>query len=122
MKFKNQIILLILFSFINLTKTQNDESPQLGRDYPGIECGKKNPKNEKDCTKYGTDSEMLCCHVRNQNGKSAFCTLLYQKTAKETFGIKGKKIFSNNEVWSCGNKSFFLSLNIFIVLFSIFFY
>ena len=120
MKFKKQIILFIFFTFMNIMKIQS--GPVLGTDYPGIECGKKNPKNEKDCTKYGTDSEMLCCHVRNQNGKSAFCTLLYQKTAKETFGIKGKKIFSNNEVWSCGNKSFFLSLNIFIVLFSIFFY
>ena len=80
MKYKNLIIILILFSFIN--KIKNDCPPKLGVDYPGIKCGKDNPKDEKDCTKYGTDSGMLCCYVKySDNTKN--CTLLSIDKAKE---------------------------------------
>ena len=65
MKFKTPIILLIIFSSFNIIKTQTKKPPEKNVDYPGIECGKKNPKKEKDCTKYGTDSDMLCCYVKN---------------------------------------------------------
>ena len=118
MKFKKQIILFIFFTFMNIIKIQS--APELGKDYPGIECGKK-IKKEKDCTKYGTDSGMLCCYVKFNNGTEK-CTLLYTKKADE-FEIHGSKDFPDDgEYWSCGNKSFYLSINLFMILISIFLY
>ena len=111
MKLKNQIILLIIFSFMNII---DNKPPQVNIDYPNITCGKKNPKKEADCTKYGTDSDMLCCYVKRENA-IPFCTLLYINRA-EYFLIEGKKTFDDGEIWSCGNKSVYLSNNIFIVL------
>ena len=118
MKLKNQIILLIIFSFMNIIKT-DIKPPQVNIDYPNITCGKKNPKKEADCTKYGTDSDMLCCYVKRENA-IPFCTLLYINRAVE-LGIKDKKTYDDGEIWSCGNKSVYLSNNIFIVLILIFF-
>ena len=117
MKLKNQIILLIIIFFMNIIKT--DGKPNEGEDYPNITCGKKNPKKEADCTKYGTDSDMLCCYVKREKA-IPFCTLLYINRAVE-LGIKDKKTFEDDEFWSCGNKSVYLSNNIFIVLILIFF-
>ena len=117
MKLKNQIILLIIFSFMNIIKAE--DKPEVNFDYPNITCGKKNPKKEADCTKYGTDSDMLCCYVKRENA-IPFCTLLYINRAVE-LGIKDKKTFEDGEIWSCGNKSVYLSNNIFIVLILIFF-
>ena len=119
MKLKNQIILLIIFSFMNIIKTDN-KPPQVNIDYPNITCGKKNPKKETDCTKYGTDSDMLCCYVKRENATNPFCTLFYIKQAEELL-IRGKKTYEDGEIWSCGNKSVYLSNNIFIVLILIFF-
>ena len=31
----------------------------------GLTCGKENPKDQTECTKYGTDSGMYCCWVAN---------------------------------------------------------
>ena len=117
MKLKNQIILLIIIFFMNIIKT--DGKPREGDDYPNITCGKKNPKKEADCTKYGTDSDMLCCYVEKDKDNH-FCTLLYINRAVE-LGIKDKQTFEDGEFWSCGNKSVYLSNNIFIVLILIFF-
>ena len=118
MKSKNLIIILILFSFIN--KIKND-APELGVDYPGIVCGKENPKKEKDCTKYGTDSGMLCCYVKLLDD-TKFCTLLNIDIArKENIKIEGAKDFGD-EYWSCGNKAFNLRMNFFIFLILIFLY
>ena len=119
MKFKTPIILLIFFSFLNIIKTQT-KAPEFDVDYPGIECGKKNPKKDKDCTKYGTDSDMLCCYVE-KGDDAPFCTLLYNGRAEE-LGINGKAEFDSGEYWSCGNKSIYLSINFIIILISIFFY
>ena len=123
MKFKNPtIFLIIIFNIVNVIKSQGT-SPQLGTDYPGIKCGKDKPKKEADCTKYGTDSEMLCCYVKYNNG-SVGCTLFYDKRAR-ALGIGGAQTthtFDNGEYWSCGNKSFYLSINLFIILISIFLY
>ena len=118
MKFQSQIILIILLSFINRFKA---DPPVLGKDYPGIPCGKEKIKKEKDCTKYGTDSGMLCCYVKLSN-KTQFCTLLNMDTAKsENFQIKGSKNFTT-EYWSCGNKSLYLSINIILFLILYFLY
>ena len=109
---------LILFIMINIgVNTQNEpKEPIEGESYPGISCGKPNPKKEKDCTKYGTDSGMLCCWVANNkddtNGK---CTLFSQKTAEDEFNLKDKKQLGN-KYWSCGNKSFYLRADIFLIL------
>ena len=117
MKLKYQIILLIIIFFMNIIKS--DGKPREGDDYPNITCGKKNPKKEADCTKYGTDSDMLCCYVEKDKDNH-FCTLLYINRAVE-LGIKDKQTFEDGEFWSCGNKSVYLSNNIFIVLILIFF-
>ena len=120
MKFKNQIILLIIISFVNIIKTDDAlKAPVAGTDYPNITCGKNNPKKEQDCTKYGTDSDMLCCYVQKLNVKP-FCTLLYYGKADE-FKIDDKQTFNGTEKWSCGNKSVYLSNNIFKILILIFF-
>ena len=110
-------VFLISFNFI-ATDTSKDEAPIINVDYPNITCGKNNPKKPTDCTKYGTDSGMLCCWVSYKQEKEEneqFCTLLSYKVAGEN-EIKGKKTFSKGEVkyryWDCGNKSFYLNLNI----------
>ena len=119
MKSKNLMMILILFSFIN--KIKNLDPPKLGKDYPGIKCGKDNPEKEKDCTKYGTDSGMLCCFVHSNETK--ICTLLNIDIAQsDKLNIKGKKTFDNGDYWSCGNKSFNLSMNFFVFLILIFLY
>ena len=120
MKSKNLMMILILFSFIN--KIKNLDPPEPGKHYPGIKCGKDNPEKEKDCTKYGTDSGMLCCFVEFSN-KTKICTLLNIDTAKSNdFNIKDTKTFDNGDYWSCGNKSFNLSMNIFVFLILFFLY
>jgi hypothetical protein len=112
MSFSHFFILI----FIVYLGVRGQNGPQPGIDYPDIACGKKNPKKEKDCTKYGTDSGMLCCWVANNkddtNGK---CTLFSQKTAEDEFNLKDKKQLGN-KYWSCGNKSFYLRTDIFLIL------
>ena len=107
----NGILFIFLISF-NFIIAQ--DPPIINDDYPNIPCGKKNPKNPKDCTKYGTDSGMLCCWVSNTQKTEQFCTLLYYKKAEEK-NIKGEQTFTTgdkNRYWNCGNKSFYLNLNI----------
>ena len=100
-----------------------DKGPLNGTDYPNISCGKPKPKKEKDCTKYGTDSGMLCCWVSpSKSSSEGKCTLLSSNTAKDTkFKIEGDKEFEEtdsdgNKYWSCGNKSFYLRADFFFVL------
>ena len=120
MKIKKYIIsLIIIFSIhINLIKAL-DDPPVLGVDYPGISCGKKNPKKESDCTKYGTDSEMLCCYIKV--GDKIYCTLFYDIKARE-IGISPENNFNDESRWNCGNRSFYLSINIILLLILIFLY
>ena len=88
MTIKQNLIILIflnIFSFI-LSKYQliNERGPENGKDYPGIQCGKKEPKKPQDCTKYGTDSGMLCCWVSGTKDSSiGECTLLSSIRAEE---------------------------------------
>ena len=111
---------LILFLMINLAVTA-DTLPVNGTDYPNISCGKPKPKKEKDCTKYGTDSGMLCCWVsQSKDSSEGKCTLLSSKTAEDKFKIEGDKEFEDsgsdgNKYWSCGNKSFYLRADFFFV-------
>ena len=62
---KNNLIIfifLIIISFIlSIYKESDLDAPINGIDYPGIQCGRNEPKNRKHCTDYGTDSGMLCC-------------------------------------------------------------
>ena len=120
MKIKKYIIsLIIIFSIhINLIKAL-DDPPVLGVDYPGISCGKKNPKKESDCTKYGTDSRMVCCSIEVSGNKN--CALFYDKRARE-IGISPEKYFNDGSHWDCGNRSFYLSINIILLLILIFLY
>ena len=124
MKIKKYFITfaIIFLMNINIIKTEeNDAIPLQGRDYPLIECGKKNPKKGTDCNKYGTDSGMLCCFVEFKDEEKKFCTLLYQKTAEDKFHIDGYKDFGQQK-WDCGNKSFYININIilFLILFFLF--
>ena len=132
MTIKQNLIILIflnIFSFI-LSKYQliNERGPENGKDYPGIQCGKKEPKKPKDCTKYGTDSGMLCCWVSGTKDSSiGECTLLSSIRAEE-MKIDGDTLFTgggenNNYYWNCGNKSIFLNISIilyFVLLFMAF--
>ena len=119
MKVKKNLIILSIILFMNITNVnlQDRAPPQLNVDYPGIPCGKEHPKKEKDCTKYGTDSGMLCCYVN----KTRKCQLMNENTAV-SFGIKPKNYFTDEESWSCGNKSYYYNINIILFLILIFLY
>ena len=119
---KNNLIILIFLitlSFIFSKYFESEkEAPINGTDYPDIQCGKKEPKKEKDCTKYGTDSGMLCCWVSDSKGSTkGQCTLLSTHKADEK-EIDGETYFKNeksiNKYWDCGNKSIYLNINLFL--------
>ena len=118
MTIKHNLIIFIFltyFSFILSKYQESDkEAPKNGKDYPGITCGKKDPKKPKDCTKYGTDSGMLCCWVSgSRESSSGLCTLLSTNKA-DNMNIDGETLFksgeNNNYYWNCGNKSIFLNI------------
>ena len=113
MSFSHFFILI----FIVYLGVRGQNGPQPGIDYPDIACGKKNPKKEKDCTKYGTDSGMLCCwKADTKESNEGKCTLLSQKIAEDQqFGLKGYKKF-DDQYWSCGNKSFYIRTDIFSII------
>ena len=113
MSFSHFFILI----FIVYLGVRGDNGPQPIEDYPNITCGKKNPKKEKDCTKYGTDSGMLCCWVaKTKDSNEGKCTLLSQKIAEDQkFQLNDFKQF-DDLYWSCGNKSFYLRTDIFLII------
>ena len=118
-KYNLIIIFLIVLHFISPRfQTVYKSPPVKGINYPDIKCGKNEPKNSKDCIKYGTDSGMLCCWVSDSKESSnGRCTLLYSKVAENDFSIDGDTLFQSesesetsfNEYWDCGNKSFYLN-------------
>ena len=76
----------------------------------GLTCGKENPKKQKDCTKYGTDSGMYCCWVaKDENDSNGKC-LLISLTKIERSGIDGCAQFTDS-YWSCGNFSNNMEIN-----------
>ena len=117
MSFINYYLLLLSIFYLGVKAKKTFKGPEKGKDYPEISCGKPNPKKEKDCTKYGTDSGMLCCWVAKvKTDTQGECTLLSQKTAEDnTYNFKGSKVF-DDKYWSCGNKSFHLKADIIFVL------
>ena len=126
------IIKYILISiFINIYFAQetpeNDNPPDFISD---LTCGKSingSPKKEKDCTKYGTGSGMLCCWVAksNEQNEEGECYLLPASLGEAIKKSGGKKTFSNPKsgqkaYWSCGNKSYFLNIDIIMILLILF--
>ena len=76
----------------------------------GLTCGKKHPGNQKDCTKYGTDSGMYCCWVaKDENDQNGTCHLI-SLTKIERSGIDGCAQFIDS-YWSCGNFSSNIKMN-----------
>ena len=117
MKFKKATFFFIIFAF-NYIKTEGTpKKPEKGVDYPDISCGKANPTKETHCTKYGTDSGMVCCWVKKEGQSDGICTLISNNRAKN-LGIVGNYDFVD-EYWSCGNKSFYIYLNMFLFFISI---
>ena len=76
----SKIIYIIFITILKIIHTGPMDEPPLSskEDYPNIKCGKKNPKKPSDCTKYGTDSKMLCCWVTSgeHETNNAECILL----------------------------------------------
>ena len=118
------IITMIFFfiSIFNYIIAESDNAPKIGEDCPNIRCGKNKPSKSSDCTKYGTDSGMLCCwYSESQDSKNGSCTLLYQNKANE-MGIDGSKTFGlgTYKYWDCGNKSFYITSNMILIIISLF--
>lgn len=127
-------ILLSLFFYFSLN-VYCAEKYQLNTTYsidnyisdlkPSLSCGKKDPKKEKDCSKYGTDSDFVCCYIEKKSDGSKECKLASYDSAK-AFGIKGKQHVyeGENEVAyiDCGNNAFgikytFKALMVLLLLF-----
>ena len=79
----------------------------------GLTCGKENPKDQTECTKYGTDSGMYCCWVANdENDANGKCHLISLKKIERN-EIDGCAQF-NDSYWSCGNFSNNIAINKFL--------
>ena len=112
--------ILFFLSLIYLYLAENEDTAP--KTIPELTCGKTNPKKEKDCTKYGTGSGMLCCWVAtNKDSNDGACYLL-PETIADNKNIDGWKNFTNGEkhYWSCGNKSTYLNISFFIISLIIF--
>ena len=112
----NKILFFLSLIYLNLADNE-DTAPDFVSE---LTCGKSRPKKEKDCTKYGTGSGMLCCWVAPNNiTKYGSCYLL-PETIADAKKLNDKKTFTLGEqlYWSCGNKSTYLNINI-IILFLI---
>ena len=120
---KNNLIVFIFLIILNfiLSKFQqsNLQAPINGTDFPGIKCGRDQPKKKKHCTEYGTDSGMLCCWISDsEDSQNGQCTLLSVHKAEEK-EIDGDTLFIKDDktpykYWDCGNKSIYLNINIFL--------
>ena len=89
------IITMIFFfiSIFNYIIAESDNAPKIGEDCPNIRCGKNKPSKSSDCTKYGTDSGMLCCwYTESNTSTNGFYTLLSENKAEEK-KINGDKTF-----------------------------
>jgi hypothetical protein len=87
-----------------------------------LKCGEEdNPKNEKDCTKYGTGSGMVCCFISSESKQNAKCRLVPNDLARER-NIRGSYTFTKSSVnpneryWDCGNNSNFIYIKLFHIL------
>ena len=89
--------------------------------YDALKCGEEdNPEDEKDCTKYGTGSGMVCCYISPLNKKDGKCRLVPDNLARER-NIKGSQTFptytqTNAQYWDCGNNSNYIHQELFYIL------
>ena len=118
----NKIILLA--SLFVICMNQNVEKTKAPDIIPELTCGKKSPKKEKHCTKYGTGSEMLCCWVSSSKDSSNGACYLLPYSKADEFGIDGEKTFenepdNNKKYWSCGNKANYINISIILILLSL---
>ena len=116
------IMIFFLISIINYIIAQSNIAPIIGVDCPNIPCGKNKPSKSRDCYKYGTDSGMLCCWYSESNvSDTGNCTLLSVNKADDKF-IDGSKTFDfgTYKYWSCGNKSFYITSNMILIIISLF--
>ena len=87
----------------------------------GLTCGKEHPRQQTDCTKYGTDSGMYCCWVAlNESDTNGICRLI-SLTKIERSGIDGCAQFTDS-YWSCGNFSNHIKMNKIIIIFLVLIY
>ena len=87
----------------------------------GLKCGKEHPKDQTECTKYGTDSGMYCCWVaKDENDNNGECYLI-SLTKIERNGIDGCAQFTDS-YWSCGNFAYYIKINEFLFGILIFFF
>jgi hypothetical protein len=124
----NKLILISLLINIYLADDQNDES-EIPPDFiSDLTCGKSidgTPKKEKDCTDYGTGSGMLCCFVADSKDGDGSCYLLPASLGSNIKDAGGKKLFmkpksGQKAYWSCGNKSYFLNIDIIMIFLILF--
>ena len=112
---------LLLFSLLfNLFyAVENDLKPPTIEDE--LKCGEEKPEDEKDCTKYGTGSGMVCCYISTLDKKKAKCRLVPDNLARER-NIKGSQTFptyteqQDAQYWDCGNNSNYIHQELFYIL------
>ena len=90
--------------------------------YDALKCGEEDsPEDEKDCTKYGTGSGMVCCYISTLDKKNARCRLVPDNLARER-NIKGSQTFptyteqQDAQYWDCGNNSNYIHQELFYIL------
>ena len=125
----NKFLLILLLININVAQDQSDKDEVPPDFISELTCGKSidgSPKKQQEaCTKYGTGSGMLCCFVAESEGQDGECYLLPESLGIAIKNNKGKKTFTSPKegqkaFWSCGNRSYFLSINsiiVFLILF-----
>ena len=123
-------ILISILINIYLSQEENKENEVPPYFYSELTCGKSidgKPKKYKDCTKYGTGSGMLCCWVADDEGEnqSGECYLLPEDLGLVIKKAGGKKLFTSPKegqkaYWNCGNKSYFLNINIIMIFLILF--
>ena len=84
--------------------------------YDDLKCGKDNPKDEDDCTDYGTGSGMVCCWISKPDKKNGICRLVPDDIARASEISPSHTFTSQNEYWNCGNGSYYLYLTILNIL------
>ena len=83
---------------------QETDAPSIVED---LTCGKGNPKEESDCTDYGTGSGLLCCWIADNGESSSGKCYLYPESKADSHNIDGCTKFKT-QYWSCGNSSSYL--------------
>ena len=107
----NKIILLSLLLKLFIA----EEPPSV---YDELTCGKDDPEEPEDCTKYGTGSGMVCCWISDESKSNGKCRLVPNELARDS-GIRGTFTFnfqSGKQYWDCGNNANYLYSNFLMIL------